>query len=154
MNKNTKMGLALGTTLALLTSSSMFAYADSLTRQLQMGMSGSDVGVLQTFLARDPNIYPQGRITNFFWTLTRAAVVNFQIKNGIAPVGRVGPQTLGVINAQMSTIGGVVTGAGVAPISAVTVVNNNNGTINLNWKTPTLITTDAFPMRSTIVRPF
>ena len=34
--------------------------AATLNRQLELGMSGSDVSDLQTFLAQDPTIYPQG----------------------------------------------------------------------------------------------
>jgi peptidoglycan hydrolase-like protein with peptidoglycan-binding domain len=134
MDKNTRLGIALGTVFALLTGQVMFAYADSLTRQLQFGMTGADVGMLQTFLARDASVYPEGKITNYFGALTRAAVMRFQSKNGISTIGRVGPQTLAAINAQMS--GGVpVTVGNVAPISGVTA-NNMNGSVTIAWTTP------------------
>lgn len=81
--------------------------ADTLYRQLQLGMSGNDVSSLQTFLAKDTSIYPQGLVTGYFGSLTKSGVVKFQVRNGIPAVGRVGPQTLPVINAQM---GGLVTG--------------------------------------------
>jgi len=88
--------------LSLIAIVPLYAHADTLTRQLEQGMSGSDVGTLQTFLAQDNTIYPQGLVTDFFGPLTFAAVSNFQSRNGIATVGRVGPITLAAINAQMS----------------------------------------------------
>jgi peptidoglycan hydrolase-like protein with peptidoglycan-binding domain len=81
--------------------------ADTLYRQLQLGMSGNDVSSLQSFLAKDATIYPQGLVTGYFGSLTKSGVMKFQVRNGIPAVGRVGPQTLPVINAQM---GGLVTG--------------------------------------------
>ncbi|MFM2357798.1 MAG: hypothetical protein RJA61_535 [Candidatus Parcubacteria bacterium] len=78
------------------------AIADAaLNRQLEIGMSGTDVSELQIFLARDNTIYPQGLVTGYFGSLTKSAVSNFQARNGIATVGRVGPVTLSAINAQM-----------------------------------------------------
>ncbi len=77
-------------------------YADTLNRQLELKMTGSDVSTLQTFLAEDKTIYPQGLVTGYFGFLTKSAVSNFQSKNNIDPVGRVGPVTLARINAQMN----------------------------------------------------
>ncbi len=138
MNKNTKLGIAIGTVIALVTGSTMFVYADSLTRQLQIGMSGTDVGVLQSFLARDASIYPQALVTNYFGALTRAAVMRYQARNGIASVGRVGPQTLAFINQQMNNLGGNVTSSTVKPITNVTVTNGGSGNANITWTTPNL----------------
>lgn len=84
-----------------ITISPVFTSAAMLTRQLELGMRGVDVGTLQSFLAQDNTIYPQGLVTDYFGSLTKSAVSNFQSRNGISSVGRVGPQTLGVINAQM-----------------------------------------------------
>ncbi len=105
----------------------------ALTRQLEIGDSGADVSSLQTFLAQDPTIYPQGLVTGYFGTLTKAAVSNFQAKNGIATVGRVGPVTLAAINAQMSG-GGSVGGDVTAPtIWAITpAVGRNSASIQWN----------------------
>ncbi|MFA6050704.1 MAG: peptidoglycan-binding domain-containing protein [Candidatus Paceibacterota bacterium] len=110
------------------------ASADTLYRPLSIGMSGTDVSSLQTFLARDVSIYPQGLVTGYFGVLTKAAVANFQARNGISAVGRVGPITLPVINAQMS--GGNVVGYDrTAPsISSLSVsIDRNNAT--LSWDT-------------------
>jgi len=111
-----------------------FAYAQTLTRQLQIGMSGADVGWLQSFLARDASIYPQAIISNYFGSLTRAAVARWQTRNGIAAVGRVGPQTLAAINAQMNSIGNNPT-TGAAPIISMGSITLTNSTSTLNWNT-------------------
>lgn len=89
------------TALVLVLGLAHVASAAVLTRQLELGMRGNDVSDLQTFLAQDPAIYPQGLITGYFGPLTRTAVSNFQRQNGIKTVGRVGPITLAEINAQI-----------------------------------------------------
>lgn len=105
------------------------ASADTLYRQLQVGSRGNDVSSLQTFLAADNTIYPQGLVTGYFGGLTRSAVSNFQARNGISTVGRVGPQTLSVINAQMAlgmNNGGNFVGGRSASISNVNISLNAN----------------------------
>ena len=69
-----------------------------LIRQLQEGMTGDDVELLQEILATDPEIYPEGLITGYFGPLTKRAVKMFQKKANIEQVGRVGPKTLAKIN--------------------------------------------------------
>jgi len=104
------------------------ASAAMLVRQLEQGMSGADVTSLQSFLAQDNSIYPQGLITGFFGPLTKSAVSNFQSRNGIATVGRVGPITLSAINAQMNnpvSMGDVR----AATIFNVSVARSNNSAI-------------------------
>ncbi len=108
----------------------LFAQAAVLNRQLELGMSGSDVSALQTFLAQTPSIYPQGLVTGFFGNFTKAAVMNFQSHNGIAMVGRVGPLTLAALNAQMS--GGLDTAS--ATISNVNITTSN-ATATVAWNT-------------------
>lgn len=116
------------------TSTPSFASADAINRQLELGNSGSDVSTLQTFLAKDVTIYPQGLVTGYFGSLTKSAVSNFQVRNSIPSVGRVGPVTLVAINAQIT--GGMNSGADVsAPwISGVSVGVNTNSAI-VNWNT-------------------
>jgi peptidoglycan hydrolase-like protein with peptidoglycan-binding domain len=119
-------------TLALiLAATPLFASADMLTRQLQLGMRGSDVGTLQSFLAQDQTVYPQGLVTGYFGFLTKSAVSNFQSKNGISTVGRVGPQTLGVINAQMA---GGYSNSTVRAITDISV-NASNNQVTMAWNT-------------------
>ncbi|MES3006013.1 MAG: peptidoglycan-binding protein [Patescibacteria group bacterium] len=110
------------------------ASAALLTRQLQFGMSGSDVSDLQVFLAADRTIYPQGLVTGYFGSLTRAAVMNFQVRNGISPVGRVGPQTLAVINAQMGT-GAVVGTDRRAPAIGPVGITTASSAATFVWNT-------------------
>ncbi len=108
--------------------------ADTLYRQLEVGSTGSDVSSLQSFLALDYSIYPQGRVTGYFGSLTKSAVERFQTRNNISAVGRVGPVTLDAINARMG--GGVTFGADVsAPIlSSVNTLTNNNSA-SVSWST-------------------
>jgi len=111
-----------------------FAGADVLYRQLEIGSRGTDVGSLQTFLARDVTLYPEGLVTNYFGNLTSSAVARFQTRNGLPSVGRVGPMTLPVINAQMAL--GMNTGTDVASayISNV-VVNTTTSGASVAWNT-------------------
>jgi peptidoglycan hydrolase-like protein with peptidoglycan-binding domain len=108
-----------------------FVMAASLTRQLEVGMSGNDVSTLQTFLAQDSTIYPQGLVTGYFGFLTKSAVSNFQSRNGISAIGRVGPITLAALNAQMA--------GGSADIDAPTIFNvsvgTSNNSANVYWNT-------------------
>lgn len=133
-NKNSVLTMIAVMVIFFTTISS--ANALSLYRQLQIGMTGSDVTELQTYLASDPTLYPEAIISGFFGNLTRQAVRMFQLKFGISPVGRVGPQTLAVLNAQ----GNVVTSSGnpsnsVAPfISGINVVQSGNS-ITISWNT-------------------
>lgn len=78
------------------------AQADTFNRQLETGMNGTDVSTLQTFLAEDPTMYPQGLVTGYFGFLTKSAVANFQSRNNLPSVGRVGPATLPVLNFQFA----------------------------------------------------
>jgi len=109
----------------------VISYAATLYRQLELGMSGSDVTDLQAFLAQDPTIYPQGLVTGYFGSLTAAAVSNFQARNGISVVGRVGPITLAAINAQMGGAGNDVNAPIINPVS----VNTGRNTATVKWST-------------------
>lgn len=108
------------------------AQADILFRQLDQGMSGADISTLQTFLATDNTIYPQGLVTGFFGPLTFSAVSNFQERNGIATVGRVGPITLAAIN-RLSGTGG----SGDVNAPAITNVNTSTSAsgVTIGWTT-------------------
>src|SRR3989344_3233516 len=65
----------------------------SFTKDLAVGSTGNDVTQLQALLAADPAVYPEGQITGYYGSLTRAAVRRFQAKYGLPQVGRVGPMT-------------------------------------------------------------
>ncbi len=131
-------GITVGTVALLLMAlgAPNLASAAELSRQLEVGMSGADVSALQTFLAQDSTIYPQGLVTGYFGVLTSAAVSNFQSRNGIDNVGRVGPITLAKLNSQMA--GGVVgnTGADVyAPTITNVAVSKSGNTATISWYT-------------------
>ncbi|MEK7085048.1 MAG: peptidoglycan-binding domain-containing protein, partial [Patescibacteria group bacterium] len=96
------------------------------TKDLAMGDRGEEVTRLQEFLAKDPDVYPQGQVTGYFGALTKQAVKNFQKKYGIAPVGRVGPQTRAKLNELLgaspaSSSGGSVLGASTSSGNAQSV---------------------------------
>lgn len=105
----------------------------ALYRQLQVGMSGNDVRELQTFLASDASVYPQGLVTGYFGSLTKAAVARFQTKYGISAVGRVGPVTMAAINAQMS--GGQTGADNAAPVIGPISISTSNSSATLSWNT-------------------
>ena len=48
--------------------------------ELKVGSKGAEVTALQTCLARDPAIYPEGQITGNFGAQTKTAVIRFQEK--------------------------------------------------------------------------
>lgn len=58
-----------------------------LTKNLSLGSRGNDVKALQELLASDPALYPEGKITGYFGSKTRAAVIRFQEQYGIAKPG-------------------------------------------------------------------
>ena len=131
-----QISFALGAMLLIVLPA--LSHADALNRQLETGMSGSDVSTLQTFLAKDVTIYPQGLVTGYFGFLTKSAVSNFQTRNGLDPVGRVGPQTLPVINLQIANeMMSGVSGA-IAPSIANVSINHHNNGATINWSTSEL----------------
>ncbi len=144
----------LGFTSFLLGALLFFPFISSaapLYRQLQLGMSGSDVSDLQAFLAKDSSVYPQGLVTGYFGTLTQSAVSKFQSKNGLAVVGRVGPLTMSLINSQMSSGGGSASIIGPVSVNATstgtTIMWNTsqNTSATLYYGTTPLPMTEASP---------
>lgn len=114
------------------------ASAQTITRQLELGMRGSDVSALQTYLAQDSDIYPSGLVTGYFGQLTKAAVERFQTLRGIVNsgtpattgYGRVGPLTLAAINSNFQ-IGGDRTSPSINSLN----ISTGNTTASLNWNT-------------------
>lgn len=68
---------------------------------MKKGVTSSEVESLQTKLAKDKTVYPEGLTTGFFGSLTEKAVQRFQAKYGIVSsgtpattgYGQVGPKT-------------------------------------------------------------
>jgi len=123
-------------------------YADMLTRELQFGMTGNDVAELQTFLAADSTIYPEGLITGYFGNLTRAAVMRYQARFGIAQVGRVGPITLASINIS-DGIGGSTDES--APIIRSASVMSTSSSVTVSWSTNEVAKGTLYYSRSLIL---
>lgn len=63
----------------------------SFNEDLFLGSGGESVKALQLFLAiQEPDVYPEGLVTGYFYELTRQAIVRFQEKyadNILSPVG-------------------------------------------------------------------
>ncbi len=119
------------------------ADAAAFTRSLEMGMSGNDVSALQTYLAMDPSIYPEGLVTGYFGSLTQAAVMRFQASRSIDQAGRVGPITRAALNAipavaALPMDGALGTGGSddvSAPIMSTSTVVAATNTAVISWNT-------------------
>lgn len=111
------------------------SHAAMISQQLDLGMTGSDVTSLQTFLAGNSSIYPEGIVSGYFGSLTASAVSRFQSANGLSAVGRVGPQTLALINNLMG--GTSTTGSGdvSAPIMNPETVTVTSNSATISWVT-------------------
>jgi peptidoglycan hydrolase-like protein with peptidoglycan-binding domain len=127
--------------MALVLGVASSASAAAIERQLELGMSGSDISVMQTYLASDPEVYPQGLVTGYFGFLTKAAVSNFQKNNGISAVGRVGPQTIPVLNLAIErggTGGGSSSGGASNWTSAMAAPVINSVTLDIKSDSATI----------------
>lgn len=67
-------------------------------QNLKEGSEGDQVTMLQTLLAADAAIYPEGKVTGFFGPATRRALQRFQKANNLEQVGSVGPRTRAILN--------------------------------------------------------
>lgn len=68
-----------------------------ITKTLHAGMKDEEVKALQSFLSQYPEFYPEGSVTGYFGPKTEVAVKKFQEKNGLEPVGIVGPKTRSIL---------------------------------------------------------
>lgn len=122
------------------------------TSTLSPGASGSQVSALQTFLAADASVYPEGLVTGYYGSLTVAGVERYQCKNGVVcqgsvattGYGRVGPATLAKIMIQEGlTPGGVsLPGTGLpstadpnAPVLGAPSVSTSSTSAVIHWNT-------------------
>ncbi|MDO8183428.1 MAG: peptidoglycan-binding protein [bacterium] len=126
------------------------AYA-AISSQLDLGDRGSEVTELQTYLATNVSIYPEGLVTGYFGQLTKAAVERFQTSQGIVSqgtpattgYGRVGPQTMAKINSLLGFGGGPVYGGGqsswdISPRLSNPTVQYTNTAATISWTTSEL----------------
>ena len=137
--------------MVALSASIASAQTATLSRQLELGMSGSDVSALQTFLASDVTLYPEGLITGYFGPLTQAAVMRFQRQKGISPVGRVGPQTLAALGNLADNTRKVGTDRN-APIISNVNLGTTNSSASISWRTSepssAIVYYDTSPLRT------
>jgi peptidoglycan hydrolase-like protein with peptidoglycan-binding domain len=126
----TKAGLMLAAVVVM--GVPTLTHAALLTRQLEVGMTGSDVSAVQAYLAKDVTIYPQGLVTGYFGLLTKAAVSNFQSRNDIPSVGRIGPLTLTVLNLHMS---GELSANVRTPVLSAVILNVAKNSASVAWNT-------------------
>jgi plastocyanin len=136
---------------------------------LKPGSSGDDVTRLQQFLATDPSVYPEARITGYYGALTQAAVERWQAKNNIVSSGTpastgygvVGPRTAAAMSLLCSTrgstapVGGFITltpVSGNAPLT-VNVTATVNTTNSCGAATYTLDFGDGTPLQQIPLPP-
>lgn len=112
----------------------------AVTTTLDPGDDGQQVRELQTFLAANPSIYPEGLVTGYYGSLTTAAVQRFQCQENIvcsgtpqtSGYGRVGPRTLAAI----SGTGGAVPGGDIsAPRMFPATVSVTTNSATITWTT-------------------
>ncbi len=89
----------------LVTASKNVSSSVELLRNLKEGMSGDDIAALQTILASDPSIFPNGTVNGVFGSSTREALMKFQRKHKIESVGFAGPKTLKKLNQLIKELG-------------------------------------------------
>lgn len=130
--------ILVGIVLTLIVTTTLFVplignAQTALTSSLAVGSTGADVRSLQTFLALDPSMYPQGLITGYYGPLTRDAVIRFQTAHGISPVGVVGPITRAQINLMISNgIGFDTRAPSFSTLNVTPAANSANITFTTN----------------------
>jgi peptidoglycan hydrolase-like protein with peptidoglycan-binding domain len=115
---------------------------------MEPGDNDAGVSELQTFLAMDSSVYPEGLVTGFYGDLTVAAVQRFQCKYDIVcsgdvattGYGRVGPQTLAKIQLLQGAVNlpptGSPSGADLfAPVLTLPAATIGNTYANISWST-------------------
>lgn len=135
---------------SLFVSTLMFAQTVSaatfnqITAQAGPGMTNSNVTAIQTYLASNPSLYPEGLVTGYYGSLTIAAVQRFQVQYGIVSsgspsstgFGRVGPSTMAKMNELIANGGSVsqddISGPSISRINLSTGSNVATFTWNTN----------------------
>ncbi len=134
-NKTNHFSVKTGLLLGAMALSAIPAIASAeLITTMKVGSRSADVTELQTFLAQDTTLYPQGLVTGYYGFLTKAAVSNFQARFGLGRDGIVGPLTRAVINQQL--LGGMGNN-GTAPVISPVSVNPSKNNASISWTTNT-----------------
>lgn len=108
----------------------------SMIGELRQGAKGDGVCLLQTLLAADPSVYPEGTVSCFFGPLTFKAVKNFQGKHGIEKVGFIGPKTLNALEKALKDTPLSLENTALASSTGAVVVKKNNGLVRVCAKVP------------------
>lgn len=113
-----------------------------ITSTLDIGSNGSQVTELQTYLAGNASFYPSGLITGYYGALTAAGVQRFQAAHSIVSsgtaestgYGRVGPQTMSLLN---SLMGNSTPGVSFdsAPVLSKPSIQLNGTSATFTWTT-------------------
>lgn len=131
----------------------------AITGTIDFGETSAQVTELQTYLAQNSSIYPEGLVTGYFGPLTQAAVQRFQTVQGIVSsgspetsgYGRVGPRTMARINELMG-LGYPVYNWDASPVLSATLVQVTSTTATLTWTTNELtqgqVYWDTVPLRT------
>lgn len=76
-----------------------------LISDMKEGMTSEEVTLLQTALAGDPNVYPEGKITGYYGGLTTKAIKRFQKKHGLRETGKIDEKTREELNELLKETG-------------------------------------------------
>ena len=112
----------------------------SFTQTLGKGSEGSEVTALQTYLAKDPSLYPEGTISGYYGALTEQAVKRFQQKHNIVSsgtplttgYGTVGPKTRATLNSLLAATSSTPTTPAPTPTPTPTPAPTPNRSPNLS----------------------
>jgi len=138
MNSSAAFALSVVVASVLFWSGIASAQTATISTSLDIGSRGANVITLQTFLASDSTLYPEGLVTGYYGPLTAAAVQRFQCRQAIVcsgtaattGYGRVGPRTRAALN--------VAFGGGIdvfAPRITNLVVSTTTNGATLTWFT-------------------
>lgn len=140
-----------------------------ISRSLKVGSTGDDVARLQQFLASDPSLYPEARVTGYYGSLTEAAIRRFQCKNKIVcdgtpeatGYGVTGPRTAALLALQCSArspqglpqeqVSGFIrvspiSGAAPLPVSVEVTLNTAGSCLPSNYELDFGDTTGRLPL--------
>ncbi len=113
----------------------------AISSSLDLGARGPQVTELQTYLATNASIYPEGLVTGYFGPLTQAAVQRFQAAQNIVSsgspsttgYGRVGPMTIARLAVLMG--GGSNVSWDTVPVQSAVSEQHTNTTATFTWTT-------------------
>ena len=103
------------------------------TKVLRFNETNDDIKRLQTILASDKTIYPEGITSGYFGNLTRSAIQRFQAKYGIVSggspettgYGAFGPKTRAKVQEIFSSVSLVPGGETVSPAPTQTITTSS-----------------------------